>query len=74
MSVSDTEMETRFTYHAPKGDQQERYVAIRAKARELAELINEATPDSREQALRVHQPRASGVLGQRRDRAQGVAA
>lgn len=40
-----------YTYHAPKGDQPERYEAIRAKARELAELIEENCPDSREKSL-----------------------
>ena len=37
-----------YTYHAPKGDQQERYEDIREKARELAELIERCCPDSRE--------------------------
>jgi hypothetical protein len=40
-----------FTYHAPFGTQQERYVAIRNKARELAHLYNEACPESREKSL-----------------------
>ena len=40
-----------YTYHAPKGNQQERYEKIRAKARELAELVEENCPDSREKSL-----------------------
>lgn len=40
-----------FTYHAPKGDQPARYEAIRAKARDLATLIQESTPASREQSV-----------------------
>jgi hypothetical protein len=44
-------IETNFKYHAPKGDQPERYERIRAKAKELALLINEDTPHSREQSL-----------------------
>ena len=40
-----------FKYHAPKGDQQQRYEEIRAKAKELAITINECTPASREQSL-----------------------
>lgn len=40
-----------FTYHAPKGDQPARYVAIREKAKELAALIQESTPQSREQSV-----------------------
>ena len=39
-----------YTYHAPKGDQQERYEDIREKARELAELIERCCPDSREKS------------------------
>lgn len=44
-------IEQNFTYHRPFGDQQERYEALRAKAKELAHLINETTPSSREQSL-----------------------
>lgn len=40
-----------FTYHAPKGDQQDRYVKIREKAKELAVVICESTPQSREQSV-----------------------
>ena len=40
-----------FVYHAPVGTQQARYVALRAKARELAELVQTHTPASREQSL-----------------------
>lgn len=45
------DLDKRFTYHAPKGDQPERYVALRAKGRELAELIASLTPPSREQSV-----------------------
>jgi hypothetical protein len=44
-------IERDFVYHAPKGDQVERYAQIRAKAKELALLIVETTPLSREQSL-----------------------
>ena len=40
-----------YTYHTPKGDQSERYESIRAKARELAELIEACCPDSREKSF-----------------------
>lgn len=40
-----------FTYHKPFGTQLERYEAIRAKAKELAVLIGDLTPQSREQSL-----------------------
>lgn len=51
MPLSSQEMEARFTYHTPKGDQVERYQVLRDKVRELAELIDESCPDSREKAL-----------------------
>lgn len=45
------ELEVRFTYHPPKGDQPARFQAIRDTAKALAVLIEESTPDSREQSL-----------------------
>ncbi len=51
----DARMQTRldndFKYHAPKDDQQERYIAIRDKAKELAVTICENSPASREQSV-----------------------
>lgn len=44
-------IENDFSYHAPRNDQPERYNAIREKAKELAYLIVESTPPSREQSL-----------------------
>jgi hypothetical protein len=44
-------IERDFTYHAPKGDQAERYTQLRDKAKEFALLIAELTPYSREQSL-----------------------
>lgn len=46
-----TEVEVRFTYHAPKGNQIERYEVLRDTAKKLAEDILEFTPESREQSL-----------------------
>ena len=43
--------EKTFTYHAPKGTQQARYQDLRAKAKELADLIQIHTPPSRESSL-----------------------
>ena len=45
------DFENTYTYHEPKGDQVERYKGIRAKARELAELIDRSCPPSRERSL-----------------------
>jgi hypothetical protein len=40
-----------FDYHSPMFDQPERYVTIRAKAKELAIIICENSPTSREQSV-----------------------
>ena len=45
------DFEKTYTYHAPKADQPQRYEAIRAKAKELATLIEGTCPDSREKSL-----------------------
>ncbi|MEF2243974.1 Acb2/Tad1 domain-containing protein [Paenibacillus sp. IITD108] len=44
-------IENNFSYHAPKEGQPAKYEAIRAKAKELAYLIDNAVPKSREQSL-----------------------
>jgi len=45
------QIEKAFTYHSPTGDQAERYVRIRDKAKELALLIDDCVPDSREKSV-----------------------
>lgn len=47
------QIENNFTYHSPKDDQPERYEIIRGNARELADVINESCPDSREKSLAI---------------------
>ena len=49
--ITHEELESRFTYHAPKEGQPERYERIRHKAKMLAAYINEYCPDSREKSL-----------------------
>jgi hypothetical protein len=51
MATKQEQIDAAFTYHPPKDGQQERYQAIRAKAKELAELIVASTPASREQSV-----------------------
>lgn len=51
MSDLKQELETRFTYHVPMGDQPERYAAIRDTAKSFAYLIGTQCPDSREKSL-----------------------
>ena len=40
-----------YKYHSPKEGQNEQYKALRAKAKELAEMIMEFCPASREQSV-----------------------
>ncbi len=47
----DEHLDVRFTYHAPRGDQEARYVALRATAKEFAEEIVAKCPPSRERSL-----------------------
>lgn len=47
------ELNTRFTYHAPKPGQSELYQALRDKAKELAQLMVTSCPDSRELSLAI---------------------
>lgn len=44
-------IENDFTYHAPKGDQADRYARIRNEAKTLALTIAMLCPDSRERSL-----------------------
>lgn len=52
--VTDQELQTlqnNFTYHAPFGTQQSRYGTLRERALDLADLITEFCPNSRERSL-----------------------
>lgn len=44
-------LENNYRYHVPKQGQQEKYETIRSKAKELAHMIDELCPNSREKAL-----------------------
>lgn len=45
------ELNCRFTYHAPKDGQPEKYKRIRDTARDVAIMLIDLTPASREQSL-----------------------
>ena len=47
------QLENTFTYHPPKDDQGDRYVALRGSAKNLAYEIVSFTPPSREQSLAI---------------------
>lgn len=49
--ITQEELDNRFTYHAPKDGQPEKYTELRDMAKAFAEKIVELTPGSREQAL-----------------------
>jgi len=49
--AEDKVLENNFCYHSPKPGQNEKYVALRQKAKELAYVIKELTPASREQSI-----------------------
>lgn len=51
--MTKAQIENTFSYHRPFGSQPQRYEAIRTKARELAELLQESCPESREKSLAV---------------------
>lgn len=48
---STQDIENRFTYHKPFGNQPERYQTIRTEAKRLAHTIDDACPNSREKSL-----------------------
>ncbi|WP_231929018.1 hypothetical protein [Brevibacillus sp. SKDU10] len=45
------QIENTFMYHSPKEGQPEKYTALREKAKQLAYLIEELCPNSREKSL-----------------------
>ncbi|NCC60983.1 MAG: hypothetical protein EOM12_08565 [Verrucomicrobiae bacterium] len=47
----DNQIENNFKYHSPKAGQPEKYTELRNKAKELAYLIDELCPASRERSL-----------------------
>lgn len=49
--MEENELSVRFTYHPPKGDQAFRYEKLRFNGRNLADMINELVPESREKSL-----------------------
>lgn len=53
MPIDRNEIEKRFTYHPPHGDQVQRYEYIRDWTKWLALQIINVTPESREQSLAI---------------------
>ncbi|TVX86018.1 DUF7681 family protein [Paenibacillus agilis] len=53
MTQQNPQIENIFNYHPPKEGQPEKYTEIRNKAKELAYLIEEMCPNSREKSLAI---------------------
>lgn len=51
--MTKPQIENNFSYHSPKEGQPEKYTAIREKAKELAYLIEEICPNSREKSVAI---------------------
>jgi hypothetical protein len=51
--MNNPKIDNAFTYHAPKEGQPAKYQAIREKAKELAYLVDDLVPASREQSLAI---------------------
>jgi hypothetical protein len=49
--MDEKKINDNFSYHPPKGDQQQRYELLRASVKHLALDINTHCPESREKAL-----------------------
>lgn len=49
----EEQIENNFKYHEPKPGQPEKYNLLRQKSKELAYLIDELCPNSRERALAI---------------------
>ena len=51
--MTDAQIDNIFTYHAPVGDQVERYQDLRDQAKAMAYMIQRACPESREKSLAI---------------------
>jgi len=57
MTISQTDLDNWFVYHAPKPGQNEKYVEIREAAKVLAEIIVMLTPPSADQTAAIRKIR-----------------
>jgi hypothetical protein len=51
--MSPSDLDNRFTYHAPNETQVAQYNLIREEARHFARLINDLCPEGREKSLAI---------------------
>jgi hypothetical protein len=57
MAITHEQLENWFTYHAPEGDQQKQYVAIREAGLALAKVIVANSPASADQTAAIRKVR-----------------
>lgn len=55
--MPNIDLNNLFTYHAPKGDQAERYGKIREAGKAFAQVILDCTPASADQSAAIRQVR-----------------
>jgi hypothetical protein len=51
--MATADLKNRFTYHPPEGNQASIYEKLRFNGLNLAEMIDELAPDSREKSLAI---------------------
>lgn len=51
--MDTADLNNRFTYHAPKPEDTQKFVQLRGEVLRVAELLNEICPESREKSLSV---------------------
>jgi len=51
--MQQSDIDNRFTYHAPTGNQPAIYTGIREAAKALAEFVNAQCPEGREKSLAI---------------------
>lgn len=62
VEAQNPQIEKNFSYHPPQPGQQEKYESIRAKYKELAYLIEEVCPPSRERAIAMTELEQSHMM------------
>lgn len=51
--MEEKDLRNRFTYHPPKGNQPDKYDAIRQSMLSLALMLNDLCPEGREKSLAI---------------------
>lgn len=62
MAITQADLDNWFTYHAPTGDQPERYVKVRNAAKAFAEVVVANTQPSADQTVAVRKIREAVMV------------